>query len=223
MPKYQLSEADRQAIIAVLLSHQNEPLPREFVRTVPPPPKYDPQGKLGQVIRKYSCLKCHTINQTGGTIAPDLSIVGSQLQQQWVERYFKLPYSLRPIMEERMPNLFISEDEVKTLTDYFYTVVVDDSISIGDDWNNSAAAIERGQGLFREKYGCQSCHILGGKGGYVGPPLDDTGNRLQPGWVFRWLMNPQKYKPGTVEPRTGMPEAEAKDLTAYLMSLKKEN
>ena len=223
MPEYQLNKADYQAITAVLLSYQNEPLPREFVRTVSPPPKYNPQGKVGQVIRKYSCLKCHVINQTGETIAPDLSIVGSQLQQQWVERYFKLPYSLRPIMEERMPNLFISEDEVETLTDYFYTVLVDDSIFIGNDWDNSAAAIERGQGLFREKYGCQSCHILGGKGGYVGPPLDDTGNRLQPGWIYRWLMNPQKYKPGTMEPRTGMTEAEAKDLTAYLMSLKTDN
>jgi len=222
MPDYKFEKSDYQAIATVLLSFKNEPLPGELIRTVPQPPTYDPQGKVGMIIKKYSCLKCHTINQTGGTIAPELSIVGSQLQQPWIESYFKLPYSLRPVMEERMPNLFISDDEINTLVDYFYTVLVDDSIFIENEWDNSTTAIQRGQGLYHEKYGCQSCHILGGTGGYVGPPLDDTGNRLQPGWVYQWLLNPQKYKPGTLEPNTGMSEKEAMDITAYLMSQKEE-
>jgi mono/diheme cytochrome c family protein len=223
MPEYRLNNADNQAITTVLLSWQNEPLPREFIHTVPRAPKYDPQGKVGQIIEKYSCLKCHTINQTGGTVAPDLSLVGSQLQQKWVESYFKVPYSLRPVMEERMPNLSIAEDEIATLTDYFFKVLISDSLSIANSWDNSAEAIVRGQGLFREKYGCQSCHIVGGSGGYVGPPLDKAGDRLRPGWIYHWLLNPQKYKPDTMEPRAGLSEAEAKDLTAYIMSLKTGN
>jgi mono/diheme cytochrome c family protein len=222
MPEYELKKTDNEAITTVLLSWQNEPLPREFFRTGPSPVKYDPQGKVGQIIQKYSCLKCHTINKTGGTVAPDLSVVGSQLQGKWVEGYFKVPYSLRPVMEERMPNLFISEDEIKTLTDYFFKVLISDSLSVENSLDNSEAAITRGQGLFREKYGCQSCHIVGGSGGYVGPPLDKAGERLQPGWIYRWLLNPQKYKPETLEPRSGLSDAEAKDLTAYLMSLKSE-
>jgi mono/diheme cytochrome c family protein len=223
MPEYKLNKRDNQAITAVLLSWQNEPLPREFVRTVPQTTQYEPQGNVGQIIHKYSCLKCHTINQTGGAIAPDLSVVGSQLQQKWVESYFKVPYSLRPIMEERMPNLFIAQDEIATLTDYFFKVLISDSLSIENSWDNSDEAIARGQGLFREKYGCQSCHIIGGNGGYVGPPLDKTGDRLRPGWIYQWLLNPQKYKPETLEPRSGLSKAEAKDLTAYLMSLKTAN
>jgi mono/diheme cytochrome c family protein len=223
MPEYGLNKADNQAITTVLLSWQNEPLPREFIHTTPQAPKYDPQGKVGQIIEKYSCLKCHTINQTGGTVAPDLSLVGSQLQQKWVESYFKVPYSLRPVMEERMPNLSIAEDEIATLTDYFFKILISDSLSITNSWDNSAEAIARGQGLFREKYGCQSCHIVGGSGGYVGPPLDKAGDRLRPGWIYHWLLNPQKYKPETLEPRAGLSDAEAKDLTAYIMSLKTGN
>jgi mono/diheme cytochrome c family protein len=223
MPEYKLKKEDNQAITTVLLSWQNTPIPGEFVRTVSPPVKYDPQGKVGQIIQKYSCLKCHTINHTGGTVAPDLSVVGSQLQQKWVEGYFKVPYSLRPVMEERMPNLFISKDEIETLADYFFKVLISDNLNIENGWDNSPEAIIRGQGLFREKYGCQSCHIVGGNGGYVGPPLDKSGDRLQPGWIYRWLLDPQKYKPETMEPRAGLSEAEAKDLTAYLMSLKTKN
>jgi mono/diheme cytochrome c family protein len=223
MPEYQLNETDNQAITAVLLSFQNEPIPSEFIRTVPPAPQYDPQGNVGQIIKKYSCLKCHTINKTGGTIAPDLSVVGSQLQTKWVESYFKVPYSLRPIMEERMPNLFITEEEIKTLTDYFFKVLISDSLSIEVSLDNSAEAIARGQGLFIERYGCQSCHIIGGNGGYVGPPLDKAGDRLTPGWIYHWLLDPQKYKPETFEPRSGLSKAEARDLTSYLMSLKTKN
>jgi cytochrome c1 len=123
-------------------------------------------------------------------------------------------------MEERMPNLFIAEAEIETLSDYFFKVLLSDSLSLPENWDKSAEAIARGQGLFREKYGCQSCHIVAGNGGYVGPPLDRSGERLQPGWIYRWLLDPQKYKPETMQPRTGLSEAEAKDITAYLTSLK---
>ena len=221
MPEYRISKTDIQSITAVLLSFQNEPLPSEFVISAPALREFNPQGKAASIFQKYSCLKCHSINQTGGTIAPDLSITGSQLQRDWTENYFKIPYSLRPVMEERMPNLSISKDEIGTITDYFYTILLDDSISSENNIDKTEPAILRGKELYYEKYGCQSCHILEGKGGYVGPPLDDTGNRLQPGWIYRWLENPQKYKPGTLEPRTGMSRAEAKDLTVYLMSFKK--
>jgi cytochrome c1 len=74
--------------------------------------------------------------------------------------------------------------------------------------------------LYFEKYGCQSCHIIGGQGGYVGPPLDGAGKRLQPDWAFNWLKDPQKFKSVTLEPRSGMSDDEAKAVTAFLMNLK---
>jgi mono/diheme cytochrome c family protein len=220
MPVYALNATERESITAALLAQRAEPLPMKFVRKNPAPPEYTPQGHAGGIIRKYSCLKCHTINGTGGDIAPDLSMVGSQLQRDWTKQYFKVPYSLRPIVEERMPNLFISDADIETVLDYFYTVLVNDSISTISNWDFSPTAKERGRGLFWEKYGCQSCHLVGGKGGYVGPPLDKAGDRLQPQWAFHWLMNPQRYKPKTIEPRSGVSEAEARDIVAYLMSLK---
>ncbi|MFQ5628782.1 MAG: c-type cytochrome [bacterium] len=222
MPQYTLSDEDRNAITTALLAQKNEALPREFVRERPKQPVFTPQGEIGKIFDKYACLKCHAVAGTGGNIAPDLSIVGSQLQREWMNDYFKVPYSLRPIVEERMPNLFIADDEVEKLLDYFNTVLIDDSISAANDFRSTPEAIERGRGLYFEKYGCQSCHIIDGKGGYVGPPLDRSGERLQPGWTFKWLMHPQKYKPDTLEPTTGMYEAEARDIVAYLVSLVSE-
>jgi mono/diheme cytochrome c family protein len=223
MPIFDLSSTDREAITAVLLSFQNEPLPLKFVQAKAPSREDRSQGEVGEIINKYSCLKCHKINGSGGAIAPDLSIVGSQLQEKWMEDYFKLPYSLRPIVEERMPNLFISDEEIELLMNFFNLVLVNDSIRVNGQWLPSSASAERGRGLFWEKYGCQSCHILDGKGGYVGPPLDNVRNRLKPGWIFQWLKQPQKYKPGTIEPRAGLSDSEILDLVSYLMSLKKES
>jgi len=119
-----------------------------------------------------------------------------------------------------MPNLFISEKEVETLLNYFNTVLIADSLEIpmGLLQNKS---VERGKSLFKEKYGCQGCHIVEGKGGYVGPTLDDAGDRLKPAYLFNWLMNPQKFKPNTIEPRTGMSPQEAFDIASYLLTFKK--
>lgn len=219
MPRYQLTDEDQTAITTFLLSLRSNEVPAEFLLPETKRPLFNPQGKLGDIIQKYSCLKCHKIKNTGGTMAPDLSIVGSQLKRDWTKKYFNIPYSLRPIMEERMPNLFISDDEVEILLDYFFSVLIDDSISVETDWDLSLQAQDRGRGLFMEKYGCQSCHMVNFKGGYLGPPLDNINSRLQPEWILQWILYPQKYKPETIEPRSGMTLDEAQDVTAYLLSL----
>ncbi len=220
MPQYHLSEDEIQAITTALLAQRDDQLPPKYVVPREPEPVFKPQGRVGQVFRKYSCLACHSINGAGGNIAPDLTRVGSQLQRDWVEEYFRIPYSIRPIQAERMPNLFISGDEVKTLANYFYTVLLDDSLDVPGIPLGDADAIEKGRVLYWEKYGCQSCHQIGSKGGYVGPLLDRSGERLKPGWIVRWLLDPQRYKPGTIEPKSGMTLEEAKKVAAYLMTLK---
>lgn len=222
MPVFNLSGKQVEAITTYLLSLQKIDFPFNYLQIAPPTPVYFPKGEVATIINKYSCLQCHKIEGTGGTIAPDLSIVGSQLQLNWIKKYFEVPYSLRPIVEERMPKLFISNKEIETLLNYFNTELLDDSISFIEETLFNNSNIDKGKSLYSQKYGCQSCHILDGKGGYVGPPLDNIGDRLKPEWIFSWLINPQKYKPETIEPRTGMPEKEAIDITRYLMSLKKE-
>ena len=69
--------------------------------------------------------------------------------------------------------------------------------------------------------GCRGCHIVGTGGGYVGPDLGDTANRLKPGWIQAWLLSPQKWKAGTLQPDYALKADQARDLTAYLMTLRK--
>jgi mono/diheme cytochrome c family protein len=150
-------------------------------------------------------------------VATDLSIEASQANEKWIEGYFRVPYSLRPILTERMPNLFLSDGEIRTLTGYMETNFIADSLE--RPASKDEAAVSKGKGLYFEKYACQACHQIEGKGGYVGPPLDKLNQRLKPGWVFHWLKNPQAFKPASIEPNNRLSDEEADALTAYLMTL----
>ena len=52
------------------------------------------------------------------------------------------------------------------------------------------------------------------------PCFQTVEKHLKSGWIFKWLLNPQLYKPDTIEPNHGFSEDEARALTAYLSSLK---
>lgn len=220
MPQFQFNEGQLRAITSALLAQRKEELPATYIVPAKEVLPFSPQGRVGAVFQTYSCLTCHTIHGDGGTVAPDLSRVGSQLQKDWVKKYFQVPFSRRPIQAERMPKLSIDSTSVSTLLNYFYTVLVDDSLQVQGIPLGDATAIEEGRTLYWDKYGCQSCHQIGSRGGYVGPPLDGAGDRLQPGWIVRWLDDPGRYRPGTVEPRSGMSVSEAKSMAAYLMTIR---
>ena len=89
---------------------------------------------------------------------------------------------------------------------------------------------QRGATLIRE-YGCGTCHRIPGIAGAVGqggPPLERIAKRAYLGGVLpnhpdtmvRWLLDPAAVAPGTAMPALGLDEAAARDITAYLYTLK---
>ena len=81
------------------------------------------------------------------------------------------------------------------------------------------------------RYGCGSCHVIPGiheAGGKVGPPLTDFSERgyiagelpNNAGNLIRWIMDPPGVEPGTDMPNLNVTDAEARDIAAYLFTLK---
>lgn len=79
------------------------------------------------------------------------------------------------------------------------------------------------------RYGCGGCHTipgLAGADGAVGPPLGGLIGRVYIGGVannssdklVQWIVSPQTFSPRTAMPATGITEAEARDVAAYLYS-----
>ena len=81
------------------------------------------------------------------------------------------------------------------------------------------------------RYGCTACHSIPGvKGprGMVGPPLDHMASRAfiagkiqnTPPNLEQWIQNPQSLDPNNAMPALGVTPQDAKDMAAYLYTLK---
>lgn len=89
---------------------------------------------------------------------------------------------------------------------------------------------ENGQRLLRQ-FGCGSCHRIPGVAtatGNVGPPLEGVGRRVYlagvlpntPENMAKWIRNPLEFEPETAMPNLGVTARQARDMTAYLQTLK---
>ena len=223
MGDYNLSDEEALQITFALLSFTKEEIPHSYKVSYQKKGLFNPQGEIGHLFDKYRCLSCHQVAGNGGTLSTvSLDMEGSKVKKNWLFNYLKVPYAIRVTMAERMLRLWLSDEEAGVLTDYIYSVFVDDSIPEDMEKTLRPEDVEKGRTLFDE-YGCISCHIIGSSGGYVGPQLNNIGDRLKAGWIFAWLKNPQKYKPKTLQPNYGFDDDDARALTAFLASLTKES
>lgn len=223
MPDFGFDAGELQAATTALLSLQdNRSTSNAHVTVAQSVSAPLPKGEVGQLVERYACLSCHVIGDKGHLLATDLSREGSRVKPAWLHDYFRVPYTLRPILTERMPNLFMSANEIEQISNYIELVYLDDDLDQVKLSLGNRAIIETGRKLLHEKYGCQACHQVNGIGGYVGPPLDITAQRSKPAWIYSWILNPQKYRPDTIDPNQGLTDDEAKAMTAYIMSLGEE-
>ena len=91
--------------------------------------------------------------------------------------------------------------------------------------------VDRGRDAFR-RYNCGACHAiegLSGAQGDVGPSLDGFAQRVeiagklsnQPDNLVHWIRQPQQVSPGNGMPDLGVTDRDARDIAAYLYTLKK--
>jgi cytochrome c2 len=81
------------------------------------------------------------------------------------------------------------------------------------------------------RYKCGTCHAIPGiprAHGVFGPPLNFLARRTilagnfpnTPGNLVRWIMSPKSMKPGTAMPDLGLDERQARNVAAYLETLR---
>ena len=103
------------------------------------------------------------------------------------------------------------------------TVETPASTIVGGDANRGARTIRA--------VGCGGCHIIpgiAGADGLAGPPLNLMGRRVflagllrnTPDNMMTWLREPQRVLPGNAMPDTGLTEEQARNITAYLYTLR---
>lgn len=188
-------------------------------------------GKV--LVEKIGCLNCHAIDGKGGTVAPDLSHAHERLHEEWLIRFLKKPYVIRPLgyipySGVQMPNLRLSDQEATKIAHYLSTlkkVEIERRATLKKRLNNPEGweeDIEKGRRLFA-RLPCLNCHtITGGKRRLIAPDLSDIGTRLQPEFLYLWIENPQAFEPLTIMPNFGLKDKQLFPMTRYLMSLRSE-
>jgi len=82
-----------------------------------------------------------------------------------------------------------------------------------------------------ERYGCGTCHTIPGvdnASALVGPPLTGIADRMilagelpnTPENMIRWIREPQNVETNTLMPNLGVTERDARDIAAYLYTLR---
>jgi len=96
--------------------------------------------------------------------------------------------------------------------------------------DNFTGDARRGSDLVSQ-YQCGSCHDIpgiAGADGNVGPPLHRIGTRTyiagyiqnSPDNMAAWIEDPQRALPGNAMPRMGISQKDARDIAAFLYTLK---
>jgi nitric oxide reductase subunit C len=75
----------------------------------------------GQLVyQSHGCSNCHSIHGIGGTMAPDLTRVGSRHDHDWLFGHFKDPRKY--MKNSAMPPVTASDEEIGQLTAYMMTL-----------------------------------------------------------------------------------------------------
>ena len=149
---------------------------------------------------------------------PSLTFAGEKFQYPWLHDYLGQPTRLRPWLKARMPSFAFTADQRRQLVRYLarrsqrgYPFQQIDRAPVAPADRPDA------RWLFA-KMQCYKCHqvssVKGLKLADLAPDLALSHRRLQPGWIRRWIKDPQQLQPGTKMP-SYFPLADDDDPTSH--------
>jgi mono/diheme cytochrome c family protein len=178
-----------------------------------------PELARGQrVFEDTGCRGCHKLGGVGGNVGPELDKVGARRSAAWLKQHFAAPAAVTP--GSAMPPQKFAEADLEAITLFMLSQTGASAPGYYASMKVIPSASE-GRRLFEQK-GCIGCHAVDGKGGTIGPTLNDVGLRRTPDWIIRHFRDPQGVTPGSVMPRFGFTDVEARALADFLVHLREQ-
>ncbi|MDP9267611.1 MAG: cytochrome c [Acidobacteriota bacterium] len=228
MPDPHLSDEQRNAIVTFLLGSQDPTVPADY-KYKPGGADRDIQEGWW-VVKKYNCMGCHQFVPGQQTVLmgmtryqdpdwkeqlpPKLLTEGARVDPVWLMRFLRNPAlsetdtnrnGVRPYLKAHMPTFFLSDNELRKLVRFFQALSQQPMPYIPQRVETlTAKELDMGRSLFSSTAApCLKCHATGD------PNHDKTATapnfllakeRLKPGWMERWIIDPQAISPGTSMP-----------------------
>lgn len=181
-------------------------------------------------IGKYGCYSCHTIpgfKKDRAPIGPELTKEGSKpieqfgyglqhgkvghTRHEWISAHLKNPKIWdeglpKPFKDlNRMPNFYLNDSEIDSIVTAILGQVSDPIPLKGKNLLTAAEKIAEAGKKVVNKYNCEGCHKIDGRGGDLvkaledpneGPPyLVKEGHRVQTDWFYNFLRNVHPIRP----------------------------
>lgn len=184
-------------------------------------------NKGKQMLAESGCFGCHEIKGflDVAKIGPDLNQLNAKARPEWIFRWVRNPKDYNP--HTRMPNFRFSDDEAAAITAFLWSIGKEGTFHAAKGAGSGGDA-SRGKELVGT-IGCKGCHVVGddvrmrqarGFSYDMAPELTRAGSKLDPDWAFAWIKNPRSYRATARMPNLRLTDAEARDVVAYLMTLK---
>jgi mono/diheme cytochrome c family protein len=187
MPKFLMKEEEINALSAFLSMQKAKPIETykinpAVITTLSKNPELLAQGEVR--FRQMMCTTCHSLavvragesKVIGGEIAPELTKVGSKVNQEWLVAWLRNPQSY--LAHGTMPRYGWSDEVLYEVSQYVSNKLTDSALLANVPQLGAATdeEVKTGKRLFREK-GCASCHALTGIGAQkdFGPDLTALG------------------------------------------------
>ncbi|MFQ5719258.1 MAG: c-type cytochrome [Acidobacteriota bacterium] len=226
MPTYDLQPEQALHIAVAIMAQIDAPdVPESMVVRDPADDPLHFNGEFGELVGRYRCYSCHSFKGIGHNTTYDLGLEGSRVQRDWLVKYLKLPYTIRPLLPLRMPIFHLTDHEVEVLADGLMRTQRDEGIDNDGEFEITGERVQAGRRLLHER-GCLACHQMGSTGGYLGPSFTDgspVGRKLKPGWIVRWLSDPSAMTAGVLEQRQAFTLEQKRALASYLVSIRSAN
>jgi nitric oxide reductase subunit C len=182
-----------------------------------------------RAFERHNCNDCHTVLGFGGYFAPDLTRAYPRMGQETIRSRLERPELALATSWRKMPQQHLPDSEMSAIVAFLRWVAeIDNHDWPPQDskarWNASArrlagAALSPGAELVRQ-HDCLACHPLGNAGEPVGPRLEWIGARRDAAWVAAYLVDPQRFAPGTSMPAYGdLPAAQRGAIAEFVVSL----
>ncbi|MBI3597911.1 MAG: c-type cytochrome [Nitrospirae bacterium] len=184
----------------------------------------DLTDKAEPYMAKLSNKEIYEVIEKGGAgvdLAPTMPTFGKVFSEQeiWsLVSYIRTlhPYKGEAVKFDEAKPYNLKRPHAASVTEADFDAIMTSKVT---DEMVKAELIETGATVFDE-FGCIGCHKVKGKGGLLGPNLSRAGFMLQPQFIYRWVRNPQSFKPNTRMPNLDLPEEDALAVTLYLGTLK---
>lgn len=180
-------------------------------------------------------------------VGPSLLDISRKVSPEWAVRWVLDPASWNE--HTRMPNFKFSEQQAKAVVAYLFDVSSDSRYRPASATAPAGDAARGRQTMI--DIGCIACHTIDGfeaRGGFhfartgdtsalwpnrarngnrvaegnnFGPDLDGIGSKVSAEWLYDWVRNPKHFNPTSRMPIMRLSDAEAADITSYLMSRRK--